>query len=369
MYITRKVFSIAIDENGEERYFSTNEILNEESYLRELMYSDEYLLDERLFARNRRLKKTSGMTGAQIKDAGSGMSKVNIKGKVYWNDNGVWRGQNGQPVREWVVKNQIEPLVKKGQKKAATQETAAAATGRFNNPGGEAAQTQLIEARQNMGQSVQKANKAEARQGNQALRALDNDVKNANSAYATASKGGKVDSRKMAIDQAPETAKTQGVKKAKKVVEQQVHEGQTPVKIEKPIQERLTKTEAKQIPVKAALEREKEREAAAHVERVKTSATALEKKRLENARATANPDMLDKIRKRWAEEDAAAAAKQKAEAEAKAQAEKAAAKKAAEEALAKKARRIRNGKIAVGTTALAGLGYMGYRHYKNKKTA
>ena len=37
MYITRKVFSIAIDENGEERYFSTNEIINEESYLRELM--------------------------------------------------------------------------------------------------------------------------------------------------------------------------------------------------------------------------------------------------------------------------------------------------------------------------------------------
>ena len=313
MYITRKVFSIAIDENGEERYFSTNEIINEESYLRELMYSGEYL-DERLFARNKKLKQSSGMTGAQIKDA-------------------------------------------------------AAATGRFNNPGGEAAQTQLIEARQNMGQSIQKANKAEARQGNQALRALDSDVKNANSAYASTSKGGKVDSRKMAVDQAPETAQTQGVKKAKKVVEQQVTQGQTPVKIEKPIQERLTKTEAKQIPVQAELERKAEREAAAHLERVKTSATALEKKRLENAHATANPNMLDKIRKRWAEEDAAAAAKQKAEAEAKAQAEKAAAKKAAEEALAKKARRIRNGKIATGVAAVTGLGYMGYRHYKNKKTA
>ena len=368
MYITRKVFSIAIDENGEERYFSTNEIINEESYLRELMYSGEYL-DERLFARNKKLKQSSGMTGAQIKDAAAGMSKVNVKGRTYYNDNGVWKGQNGQPVRDKFVKIEIEPRIKAKQKKAAGQETAAAATGRFNNPGGEAAQTQLIEARQNMGQSIQKANKAEARQGNQALRALDSDVKNANSAYASTSKGGKVDSRKMAVDQAPETAQTQGVKKAKKVVEQQVTQGQTPVKIEKPIQERLTKTEAKQIPVQAELERKAEREAAAHLERVKTSATALEKKRLENAHATANPNMLDKIRKRWAEEDAAAAAKQKAEAEAKAQAEKAAAKKAAEEALAKKARRIRNGKIATGVAAVTGLGYMGYRHYKNKKTA
>ena len=359
MYITRKVFSIAIDENGEERYFSTNEIINEESYLRELMYSGEYL-DERLFGRNTKLKKTSGMTGAQIKDAAAGMSKVNIKGRVYYNDNGVWKGQNGQPVRDKFVKIEIEPRIKAKQKKAAGQETAASVTGRFNNPGGDTAQTQLIEARQNMGQSIQKANQAEARQGNQALRALDNDVKNANSAYAATSKGGKVDSRKMAIDQAPQTAQTQGVKKAKKVVEQQVTQGQTPVKIEKPIQERLTKTEAKQIPVQAELERKAEREAAAHLERVKTSATALEKKRLENAQSTANPGMLDKIRKRWAEET---------EAEAKAQAEKAAAKKAAEEALAKKARRIRNGKIAAGTTALAGLGYMGYRHYKNKKTA
>ena len=39
MYIRRKVFSIALDENGEERYFSTNEIINEEDYLSEVMYS------------------------------------------------------------------------------------------------------------------------------------------------------------------------------------------------------------------------------------------------------------------------------------------------------------------------------------------
>ena len=41
MYIRRKVFSVYTDEYGEERYFSTNEIMNEEDYLDELMYSDD----------------------------------------------------------------------------------------------------------------------------------------------------------------------------------------------------------------------------------------------------------------------------------------------------------------------------------------
>ena len=41
MYIRRKVFSVAVDENGEERYFSTNEIIDEENYLDEVMYSDK----------------------------------------------------------------------------------------------------------------------------------------------------------------------------------------------------------------------------------------------------------------------------------------------------------------------------------------
>ena len=33
MYIRRKVFSVAIDENGEEKLFSTTEIMSEDSYL------------------------------------------------------------------------------------------------------------------------------------------------------------------------------------------------------------------------------------------------------------------------------------------------------------------------------------------------
>lgn len=46
MYIRRKVFSVALDEYGEERYFSTNEIINEDDYLDEMLYSDA---EEKLF--------------------------------------------------------------------------------------------------------------------------------------------------------------------------------------------------------------------------------------------------------------------------------------------------------------------------------
>ena len=52
MYIRRKVYSVFEDENGEIRYFSTNEIMSEEEYL-ENLYSEDYLDDddmERLFA-------------------------------------------------------------------------------------------------------------------------------------------------------------------------------------------------------------------------------------------------------------------------------------------------------------------------------
>jgi hypothetical protein len=42
MYIRRKVFSTVLDEDGQERLFSSNEIINEEDYLNELMYSEDY---------------------------------------------------------------------------------------------------------------------------------------------------------------------------------------------------------------------------------------------------------------------------------------------------------------------------------------
>ena len=39
MYIRRKVFSVAIDENGEEKLFSTTEIMSEDSYI-EKVYAE-----------------------------------------------------------------------------------------------------------------------------------------------------------------------------------------------------------------------------------------------------------------------------------------------------------------------------------------
>ena len=39
MYIRRKAYSVVIDENGEEKLFSTTEIMSEESYL-EKLYSE-----------------------------------------------------------------------------------------------------------------------------------------------------------------------------------------------------------------------------------------------------------------------------------------------------------------------------------------
>jgi len=45
MYIRRKAFSVAIDENGEEKLFSTTEIIDEESYLEKLYAEAEEKTD------------------------------------------------------------------------------------------------------------------------------------------------------------------------------------------------------------------------------------------------------------------------------------------------------------------------------------
>ena len=47
MYIRRKVYSAVEDENGEIRYFSTNEIVSENDYI-EALYSEDYLDDDDL---------------------------------------------------------------------------------------------------------------------------------------------------------------------------------------------------------------------------------------------------------------------------------------------------------------------------------
>ena len=92
MYIRRKVFSVYTDEYGEERYFSTNEIMNEEDYLDELMYSD----DESHVGRN--IAIGAGALGA----TGAGLY-------------GAARWGNKRPVES-------EYLAKRGEKAAKTIE-------------------------------------------------------------------------------------------------------------------------------------------------------------------------------------------------------------------------------------------------------
>lgn len=48
MYIRRKVFSTFVDEYGQERYFSTTEFINEDTYLEEGMFSSAIEIDGKL---------------------------------------------------------------------------------------------------------------------------------------------------------------------------------------------------------------------------------------------------------------------------------------------------------------------------------
>ena len=72
MYIRRKGFSTVIDENGEERYFSTNEIINEEDYLNEVMYS-EPSNEELVKDLNNRKYKRNNTVGYGVAGAGLGV--------------------------------------------------------------------------------------------------------------------------------------------------------------------------------------------------------------------------------------------------------------------------------------------------------
>ena len=58
MYIRRKVFSLLQDENGEERYFSTTDIVleDEEERLFSLVEDEEYL-EQKEFGRRQKLAR------------------------------------------------------------------------------------------------------------------------------------------------------------------------------------------------------------------------------------------------------------------------------------------------------------------------
>jgi len=56
MYIRRKAFSVAIDENGEEKLFSTTEIINEDSYLEKLYAEAEKMSKKEFEKTNKDIK-------------------------------------------------------------------------------------------------------------------------------------------------------------------------------------------------------------------------------------------------------------------------------------------------------------------------
>jgi len=88
MYIRRKVFSVALDENGEEKYFSTNEFINEEDYLDEVLFSDDDEESEEKSHRGRNIAIGAGgaaaLTGGGIygaKKLGQHLSKSRTIGE------------------------------------------------------------------------------------------------------------------------------------------------------------------------------------------------------------------------------------------------------------------------------------------------
>lgn len=70
MYIRRKAYSVAYDENGDERLFSTTEIMNEESYL-EKLYSEKSEKD----------KKKSKIASGVATGLGAGAIVAGVKSK------------------------------------------------------------------------------------------------------------------------------------------------------------------------------------------------------------------------------------------------------------------------------------------------
>ena len=98
MYIRRKVFSTVIDENGEEKYFSTNEIINEEDYLEEVMYSGEPSNEELVKDLNNRKYKRNNTVGYGVAGAGLGV----IGGTA-----AALRGKNQKKITEAVTKEMM----------------------------------------------------------------------------------------------------------------------------------------------------------------------------------------------------------------------------------------------------------------------
>ena len=117
MYIRRKVFSVALDENGEERYFSTNEIINEEDYLDEVLYSEKKEKEKKSHLGRNIALGTAGTAAL----AGGGIYAADRIGKnIEYKNLAKWAETN--PNNEKVLE-ELEKKIAKGRKLRKPAET------------------------------------------------------------------------------------------------------------------------------------------------------------------------------------------------------------------------------------------------------
>lgn len=115
MYIRRKVFSTIIDENGEEKYFSSSEIIDEDTYLDELMYSeDEDLLGEHTYSMESKALGVVFPGAYQAKEA----AKYGYDKDEYRNKRAKYAVLGAlTPGTATVIKKKAEAMAKEGKSK------------------------------------------------------------------------------------------------------------------------------------------------------------------------------------------------------------------------------------------------------------
>ena len=110
MYIRRKVFSVVLDENGEERYFSTNEFINEEDYLDEVLFSDD---DEESEEKSHRGRNIAIGAGGAAALTGSGIYGAKKLGQHLSKSRGLFKGGAEDRLRRGIRWIGADRIIKK----------------------------------------------------------------------------------------------------------------------------------------------------------------------------------------------------------------------------------------------------------------
>lgn len=104
MYIRRKVFSTYIDENGEEKLFSTTEIMSEESYLEKLYSENE--LEQREFGKfDLQLAKKAYPKYAKYVGENPAYMKRNLR---FWRAKGIEEAATKEGINSKLLEKEIK---------------------------------------------------------------------------------------------------------------------------------------------------------------------------------------------------------------------------------------------------------------------